>query len=66
MKLPLRSLSGADHEAEIGPDIHQGKPVDFYVTATDRSGHQGQLGSAENPQRVKRKGILKRILDRDG
>ncbi|HXO21700.1 MAG TPA: hypothetical protein VOA87_17445, partial [Thermoanaerobaculia bacterium] len=60
--IPVNHLSGADYEAEIPPGVHLNKNVEFYVTATDRSGHQGQLGTPANPQRLKRKSWLKNLL----
>ncbi len=61
-KIALRHLSGADWEMEVTPDLHQNKDIDFYATATDQSGHTGQLGSAERPLKMKRKGFFKAIF----
>jgi hypothetical protein len=36
--------------------------VDFYVTATDASGHTGSFGTAEHPQQLKRREGFQRIL----
>jgi eukaryotic-like serine/threonine-protein kinase len=60
--IPLRHLAGSDYEAEIPAALHQNKPVEFYVTADDYSGHQGQLGSAASPQRLKPKKWYSKIL----
>jgi hypothetical protein len=54
-KTSVRHVSGADYEIQIGPDLHQNKSFDFYVTANDQSGHAGALGSVQRPQKVKRK-----------
>jgi hypothetical protein len=53
--LSVRQVSGADYEFEIQPSVHDNKEVELYVTATDRSGHEGHLGSAEAPRQIKRK-----------
>jgi hypothetical protein len=66
-RVTIRSLGGADHEIEISPDLHQNKNIDFYVEATDQSGHKGTLGNAQSPQKVKRKKWFDKIRgDRDG
>jgi len=54
-RIPVRALGGPDYEIEILPDLHQNKNIDFYVEATDQSGHRGALGSAPQPQKIKRK-----------
>jgi len=61
-KVPLHPANGGDYKIEIGPDFHQNKTIDFYVTATDGSGHAGSLGSVQRPQKVKRKKWLSKIL----
>ena len=61
-KVSLRHFGGSDYALEILPDLHQRKSIDFYVTATDPSGHQGTLGTLQHPQRIKRKGWLSRVL----
>lgn len=66
-RVTVRSLGGAEHEIEISPDLHQNKNIDFYVEATDQSGHKGVLGDAQRPQKVKRKKWFDKIRgDRDG
>jgi hypothetical protein len=61
-KVSVRHLGGSDYEIEIGPALHQHKSIDFYVTATDPSGHEGSLGTVQRPQRIKRKGWLSKVL----
>ena len=61
-KIFVRHLGGADYALEIGPALHQRKSIDFYVTATDQSGHEGALGSVQRPQKIKRKGWLSKVL----
>ena len=65
-RLAVRQVNGADYEIEITPALHRNKDIDFYVTATDTSGHQGQLGTAQIPRKVKRKKFFDKILgDKD-
>ena len=54
-KITLRPLGGTGYEIQILPDLHQNKDIDLYVTATDRSGHTGTLGTAQRPFKIKRK-----------
>jgi len=61
-KVAVRHLSGADYAIDVLPNLHQNKTIELYVTAADLSGHTGQLGSAERPLKVKRKGFLKSIF----
>ncbi|HEX4962330.1 MAG TPA: protein kinase [Thermoanaerobaculia bacterium] len=66
-KIPLRHLSGSDYAMDVPPDLHQNKTIEYYVTATDQSGHTNQLGSADHPSKMKRKGFLKSIFgSKDG
>lgn len=66
-RVTVRSLGGAEHEIEISPDLHQNKNIDFYVEATDQSGHKGSLGNVQRPQKIKRKKWFDKIRgDRDG
>jgi hypothetical protein len=54
--VPLARRSPTDYDADIPPAVHQNKRiVELYVVATDPSGHKGQLGTLEEPQRIKRK-----------
>ncbi|HEV7509437.1 MAG TPA: protein kinase [Thermoanaerobaculia bacterium] len=61
-KVAVRHLSGEDYTLDVPPDLHQNKTIELYVTAADLSGHTGQLGSAERPLKMKRKGFLKSIF----
>jgi hypothetical protein len=61
-KVAVRHLSGADYAMDVSPELHQNKTIEFYVTAADPSGHTGQLGSAERPLKMKKKGLLKSIF----
>ncbi|MFL6263741.1 MAG: serine/threonine protein kinase [Thermoanaerobaculia bacterium] len=50
------------YTAEIQPSFHQNGTVDFYVVATDLSGHETDLGSRDQPMQLKRKQGFERIL----
>ena len=50
------------YKAEIQPGFHQNGTVDFYVVATDLSGHETDLGSRDQPMQLKRKQGFERIL----
>ncbi len=55
VELPLRRGSGDLWSAEISPEFHNNHTVEFYVTASDYSGHVGQLGRRDDPLKLKRK-----------
>jgi hypothetical protein len=46
---------GFTYTVTISPEFHQNETVDFYVVATDPSGHQTFLGTREKPMQLKRK-----------
>ncbi|HYG62043.1 MAG TPA: hypothetical protein VEL74_05650 [Thermoanaerobaculia bacterium] len=50
------------HTIEIPPSLHQNGTVEFYVTATDRSGHEGSLGTAAQPMKLTREQGFERIV----
>ena len=54
-ELPLRPASGSDWAAQISANFHQNQTLDFYVVVSDHSDHTTQLGSAQNPLKLKRK-----------
>ena len=58
--LELRQ-SGSFYTAEIPPSFHQNKNLQWYATATDVSGHSGQLGSEGTPKTLKRKKWFDRL-----
>jgi eukaryotic-like serine/threonine-protein kinase len=60
-ELPLHA-SRLGYTAELPPAFHQNGTVDFYVTATDVSGHTGSFGSPDRPQQLKRREGFQRIL----
>ncbi len=55
VELPMRRGAGEDWSVEIAPEFHHNQTVEFYVTASDYSGHTAQLGSAQDPLKLKRK-----------
>jgi serine/threonine protein kinase len=46
---------GATYAANIPPEFHRNRTVQYYVVATDSSEHRGELGSAARPLEIKRK-----------
>jgi hypothetical protein len=49
---PRRDSFG--YTVEIGSDVHRNGTVELYVLAYDLSGHEGRLGSKEQPLRLER------------
>jgi serine/threonine-protein kinase len=60
-ELPLQK-SGFGWDVKIPPSFHQNGTVELYVVATDLSGHEGYLGSKENPLRLKRRQGFQQLL----
>jgi hypothetical protein len=60
-QMPLEK-SGLGYTVEIPPGLHQNGTVDFYVTATDSSGHEGALGSRDKPLQLTREQGFQRIV----
>jgi hypothetical protein len=60
-EMPLQKV-GLAYTIEIPPAFHQNGTVDFYVLATDLSGHEGTLGSREKPLQLKRRLGFERLL----
>ncbi len=50
------------YTAAIPPAFHQNGTVDFYVVATDLSGHETYLGTRDEPQKLKRQQGFERII----
>jgi hypothetical protein len=46
---------GFTYTVAISPAFHDNQTVDFYVTATDPSGHETFLGTRDKPMQLKRK-----------
>jgi hypothetical protein len=61
-RIAVAHLSGADYQAAIPVAVHGNKPVELYVIASDLSGHQGTLGTSQQPLKMKRKSWLSRVL----
>jgi len=55
VELPLRHVAGSDWTAEISASFHQNQTIEFYIVATDHSGHVAQFGKAQEPIKLKRK-----------
>lgn len=54
-EIPLRSSGDDVYPLEVGPKIHGNEDVEFYVVATDVSGHETRLGGPDGPLKVERK-----------
>jgi len=54
-ELPLQKTRTGYYTVQIPPAFHQNETVEFYVVATDLSGHVGNYGSAEKPRQIKRR-----------
>jgi hypothetical protein len=60
-EVPL-TKSGLGYTAQIPPSLHQNGTVEFYLTATDLSGHETSLGSPAKPLVLKRKEGFDRLI----
>ena len=60
--LDTSQIRAGYYTAAIPPSFHQNGTVDFYVLATDLSGHETGLGSPDQPMQLKRKQGFERIL----
>jgi serine/threonine protein kinase len=54
VELPF-TRNGFTYTVVIAPAFHQNQTVEFYVVATDPSGHETSLGSRDKPLQLKRK-----------
>ncbi len=61
-ELPLDKSRAGYYTTEIQPGFHQNGTVDFYVLATDLSGHETDLGTRDKPMQLKRQQGFERIL----
>jgi serine/threonine protein kinase len=61
-ELPLEKSRTGYYTVEIAPTFHQNETVDFYVVATDLSGHEASLGSRDKPLQLKRKQGFERLI----
>jgi hypothetical protein len=63
VRVGIHHLFGSGYSLDVPPEVHRNQTVvEFYVTASDLSGHSGQLGSPEHPLKMKRKSWLERLL----
>ncbi|HEV7504253.1 MAG TPA: hypothetical protein VGS07_05040 [Thermoanaerobaculia bacterium] len=53
-ELPLQKTRTGYYSVQIPPAFHQNETVEFYVVATDSSGHASYLGSSDKPLQIKR------------
>ncbi len=56
--LPAPSTGNDEYTVEITPEFHDNKTVELYVVATDFAGHSSQLGTAEQPLRIKKRWLF--------
>lgn len=61
-EVPLDKTRVGTYTVVIPPSFHQNGTVDFYVVATDLSGHETSLGSRDQPMQLKRQQGFDRIL----
>jgi hypothetical protein len=54
-ELPLQKTRTGYYTVEIPPAFHQNETLEFFVVATDTSGHETYLGSRDKPLQVKRR-----------
>ncbi len=54
-ELPLQKTRTGYYTVEIPPAFHQNETVEFYVVATDSSGHTSYLGGPDKPLQIKRR-----------
>ena len=54
-EMALRRTQESEWSGEITTALHENKAVEFYIVATDHSGHTGQLGSPQQPLVLKKK-----------
>ena len=54
-ELPAEKSRMGAYTVEIAPGFHQNETVEVYVVATDVSGHEGFLGTREQPLQIKRR-----------
>ena len=63
VRVGIHHLFGSGYSLDVPPEVHRNQTVvEFYVVASDLSGHSGQLGSPERPLKMMRKSWLERLL----
>lgn len=61
-EIPLEVSRNGNYSVQIVPSIHGNGTVDFYVSATDTSGHKGSFGTEDRPQRLTRQQGFNRLV----
>jgi len=61
-EMPLEKTRTGYYTVAIPVSFHQNGTVDFYVVATDLSGHETALGSPDKPMQLKRQQGFQRIV----
>jgi len=60
--MPLEKTRTGYYTVAIPPSFHQNGTVDFYVVATDLSGHESGLGSRDKPLQLKRTQSFRQLI----
>ncbi|HYO16814.1 MAG TPA: protein kinase [Thermoanaerobaculia bacterium] len=61
-EIPFEPSRSGYYTVEVPPAFHNNGPVDFYVIATDLSGHQGSFGTSDQPQQLKPQKGFERLV----
>ncbi len=61
-EIPLDKSRTGYYTVVIPPSFHQNGTVDFYVVATDLSGHETSLGSRDQPMQLKRTQSFRQLI----
>ena len=54
-EIPLEDVGEGSYPFEVSPELHQNDWVQFYVVATDPSGHETRLGGPQGPLTILKK-----------
>jgi serine/threonine protein kinase len=60
--MPLEKTRTGYYTVAVPPAFHQNGTVDFYVVATDLSGHESDLGSRDKPMQLKRTQSFRQLI----
>ncbi len=60
--MPLEKTRTGYYTVAVPPSFHQNGTVDFYVVATDLSGHETDLGSRDKPMQLKRTQSFRQLI----
>jgi hypothetical protein len=61
-EIPFEPSRSGYYTVEVPLAFHNNGPVDFYVIATDLSGHQGSFGTSDQPQQLKPQKGFERLV----